>query len=96
MKALDQAEQDPKAMALRHMRADRGERPMLNGIAAVYLYKGDYSDPTPVFGKIRIVFSGGHDPSMDFLHLDGRQEFLRFDRVVAILETDQSGEYDET
>lgn len=40
MKALDQAEQDPQAMALRYMRADRGERPMLNGIAAVYVFYG--------------------------------------------------------
>jgi hypothetical protein len=96
MKALDQAEQNPKAMALRFMRADSGERPLLNGIAAVYLHKSEYSDPVPVFGKIRNVFPGGSEPSMDFLHLDGRQEYLKFHRVVAILETDQSSEYDES
>jgi hypothetical protein len=96
MKALDQAEQDPRAMALRFMRATDGERPLLNGIAAVYLYNGEYGAPKPVFGKIRNVFSGGMEPSMDFLHLDGRQEYLRFHRVVAILETDQSSEYDES
>jgi hypothetical protein len=96
MKALDQAEQNPKAMALRFIRADSGERPLLNGIAAVYLHKSEYSDPVPVFGKIRNVFAGGSDPSMDFLHLDGRQEYLKFNRVVAILETDQSSEYDES
>jgi hypothetical protein len=96
MKALDQAEQNPQAMALRFMRADSGERPLLNGIAAVYLSKGDYSDPVPVFGKIRNVFSGGREPSMDFLHIDGRQEYLKFDRVVSILETDQSSDYDES
>jgi len=96
MRALDQAEQNPQAMALRFMRATSGERPLLNGIAAVYLHKGEYSDPVPVFGKIRNVFSGGMEPSMDFLHLDGRQEYLRFDRVVTILETDQSSHYDES
>jgi hypothetical protein len=96
MKALDQAEQDPQAMALRFMRATSGERPLLNGIAAVCLYKGEYSNPEPAFGKIRNVFSGGMEPSMDFLHLDGRQEYLQFHRVVAILETDQSSIYDES
>jgi hypothetical protein len=96
MKALDQAEQNPQAMALRFMRADSGERPLLNGIAAVYLHKSEYSDPVPVFGKIRNVFAGGSEPSMDFLHLDGRQEYLKFNRVVAILETDQSSEYNES
>lgn len=96
MKALDQAEQDPQAMALRFMRATSGERPLLNGIAAVYLHKSEYSDPVPVFGKIRNVFAGGREPSMDFLHLDGRQEYLKFNRVVAILETDQSSDYDES
>lgn len=95
MKALDRAEQNPQAMALRFMRATSAERPLLNGIAAVYLHNGEYGAPKPVFGKIRNVFSG-RDASMDFLHLDGRQEFLRFNRVVAILETDQSSEYDET
>jgi hypothetical protein len=95
MQALDRAEQDPQAMALRFMQAARAERPLLHGIAAVYLSKGEYSDPVPVFGKIRNVFSG-HDASMDFLHTDGRQEYLRFNRVVAILETDQSSEYNES
>lgn len=94
MRALDRTEQDPEAMALRFMRATEGERPLLLGIAAVYLYRGEYSDPTPVFGKIRNVFSG-RDASMDFLHVDGRQEYLSFDEVVTILETDQSSEYDE-
>jgi len=96
MKALDQDEQNPQAMALRFMRAASGERPLLNGIAAVYLHKSEYSDPVPVFGKIRNVFVGGSDPSMDFLHLDGRQEYLSFNRVAAILETDQSSEYEES
>jgi hypothetical protein len=95
MKALDQDEQDPQAMALRFMRATDGERPLLLGVAAVYLHKGEYSDPVPVFGKIRNVFSG-RDACMDFLHVDGRQEYLKFNRVVAILETDQSSEYDES
>jgi hypothetical protein len=96
MQALDRAEQNPEAMALRFMRANRGERPLLNGIAAVYVSKGKFSDPVPVFGKIRNVFAGGSDPCMDFMHLDGRQEYLEFSRVVAILETDQSSEYDES
>lgn len=95
MRALDRAEQNPQAMALRFMHADSGERPLLSGIAAVYLSKGEYSDPRPVFGKIRNVFAGGSDPSMDFLHIDGRQEYLNFNRVVSILETDQSSEYIE-
>ncbi|GAA4032646.1 hypothetical protein GCM10023063_14940 [Arthrobacter methylotrophus] len=94
MKALDGAEQNPQAMALRFMRATAGERPLLNGIAAVYLHNCEYGAPKPVFGKIRNVFSG-RDASMDFLHIDGRQEYLRFNRVVAILETDQSSEYIE-
>lgn len=96
MQALDRAEQNPEAMALRFMRATRGERPLLNGIAAVYVPTGEYSDPAPVFGKIRNVFAGGSDPCMDFLHIDGRQEYLHFNRVVSILETDQSSEYDES
>ncbi len=95
MRALDQAEQNPEAMALRFMRATKAERPLLKGIAAVYLNKGEYSDPVPVFGKIRNVFSGGQEPSMDFLHLDGRQEYVRLNQIVAILETDQSSIYEE-
>lgn len=95
MKALDRAEQDPQAMALRFMRATSGERPLLNGIAAVYIHNGEYGAPKPVFGKIRNVFSG-HDACMDFLHIDGRQDYIYFNRVVAILETDQSSEYDES
>lgn len=96
MQALDRAEQNPQAMALRFMRATDGERPLLNGIAAVYLSRGEHSDPVPVFGKIRNVFLGGSDPSMDFLHLNGRQEYLSFNRVVSILETDHSTEHDES
>ncbi|HEX9229764.1 MAG TPA: hypothetical protein VF885_24465, partial [Arthrobacter sp.] len=45
--------------------------------------------------KIRNVFLGGSEASMDFLHTDGRQEYLRFNQVVSILETDQSSEYNE-
>lgn len=30
---------------------------------------------------------------MDFLHVDGPQEYLEFNRVAAILETDQSSEF---
>lgn len=95
MRALDRTEQNPEAMALRFMRATSGERPLLLGIAAVYLHKSEYSDPVPVFGKIRDVFSG-RDACMDFMHMDGRQEYLKFDRVVDILETDQSSNYDES
>lgn len=95
MQALDRAELNPQAMALRFMQSTTGERPLLQGIAAVYVSKGEFSDPVPVFGKIRNVFAGGSDPSMDFLHVDGRQEYLSFNRVVTILETDQSSEYDE-
>lgn len=96
MTALDQVERNPQAMARRFMRSTEGERPLLVGVAAVYLRNGDYGTPKPVFGKIRNVFSGGIDPCMDFLYLDGRQDYLGFDRVVAILETDQSSEYDES
>lgn len=86
MSALDRAEQDSLAMALRWS----GDQPQLSGIAAVYLASGD-ADPEPVFGKIRDVFPGDdNDPSMDFLHLDGRQEYLELNQVVTILETDQS------
>lgn len=95
MRALDRTEQNPEAMALRFMRATSGERPLLNGIAAVYLHNGEYGTPKPVFGKIRNVFSG-RDACMDFLHIDGRQDYIYFNRVVAILETDQSSEYDES
>ena len=94
MKALDQAQYDPEAMALRFMTADCAERPLLKGIAAVYLHKG-YADPVPVFGKIRNVFSGADGKFMDFLHLDGRQEYLYLSSVSAILETSQSREYNE-
>ncbi|QYF88502.1 hypothetical protein [Arthrobacter sp. PAMC25284] len=94
MQALDRKDRNPEAMALRFMRAVDGERPLLQGVAAVYLDRGEYSDPAPVFGKIRNVFSG-HDASMDFLYLDGRQDFIHFNRVVAILETDQSSVYEE-
>lgn len=94
MKALDQAQYDPEAMALRFMTADRAERPLLKGIAAVYIHK-EYADPAPVFGKIRNVFSGADGKFMDFLHLDGRQEYLYLSQVSAILETDQSREYNE-
>lgn len=91
MRALDRAEQDSQSMALRWS----GQQPQLVGIAAVYLDSGD-ADPRPVFGKIRDVFPGDdNDPSMDFLHLDGRQEYLELNEVVAILETDQSSEYNE-
>lgn len=96
MRALDQAEQSPHAMALRFMRAVKAERPLLKGVAAVYLNRGDYRDPEPVFGKINNVFSEGWDPSMHFMHTDGREEYLPFDRVVAILETDQSTIYEES
>jgi hypothetical protein len=90
MRALDRVDQDPQATALRWS----GEQPQLNGIAAVYVYNGD-ADPQPVFGKIRDVFTDDDiDACMDFLHLDGRQEYLEFDQVVSILETDQSSEYD--
>ncbi|MET4143783.1 hypothetical protein [Arthrobacter sp. UYCo732] len=95
MRALDRAEQNPQAMALRFMQATSAERPLLKGIAAVYVSKGEFSDPVPVYGKIRNVFAGGSDPSMDFLHLDGRQEYLSFNRVVDILETDHSSQYIE-
>lgn len=93
MQALDRVDQNPQAMALRFMRATDAERPLLLGVAAVYLQK-EHADPEPVFGKIRNVFSG-HDACMDFLHLDGRQEYIYFNRVVSILETDQSSEYEE-
>ncbi|MBG0738830.1 hypothetical protein IV500_05270 [Paeniglutamicibacter antarcticus] len=95
MTALDQAEQDPEEMALRFMRATSGQRPLLNGVAAVYLKTGEHSAPKPVFGKIRNVFSG-RDASMDFLHTDGRQEYVPMNRVASILETDQSSIYDES
>ena len=95
MQDLDRKDRNAEAMALRFMRAVDGERPLLLGTAAVYLDLGEYRDPEPVFGKIRNVFSG-RDACMDFLHLDGRQDYLQFDRVVAILETDQSSEYDES
>jgi hypothetical protein len=94
MKALDQADYDAHSMALRFMTADSAPRPLLKGIAAVYLHK-EYADPVPVFGKIRNVFSGADGKFMDFLHLDGRQEYLYLSRVSAILETDQSREYNE-
>lgn len=83
-------------MALRFMRATVAERPLLKGVAAVYLHHGDHRDPQPVFGKINNVFSGGWGPSMHFMHTDGREEYLRFDRVVAIRETDQSTVYEES
>ncbi|HEX9229763.1 MAG TPA: hypothetical protein VF885_24460 [Arthrobacter sp.] len=94
MQALDRGEEDPVAMAMRFMRATDAERPLLLGIAAVYLKK-DHSDPVPVFGKIRNVFSG-RDACMEFLHIDGRQDYIQFDQVIAILETDQSTVYDES
>ena len=95
MQDLDRKDRNPEAMALRFMRAVDGERPLLNGIAAVYLDRGEHRDPEPVFGKIRDVFSG-RDASMDFLYLDGRQDYIHFNQVAAILETDQSSEYNET
>lgn len=96
MRAMDkELHPEPREMALRFMRADSAKRPLLNGIAAVYLRNGDYGTPRPVFGKIRNVFLGGSEASMDFLHTDGRQEYLRFNQVVSILETDQSSEYNE-
>lgn len=95
MRALDQAEQSPHAMALRFMQATTAERPLLKGVAAVYLNRGEFRDPEPVFGKIHNVFSDGWDPSMHFMHTDGREEYLPFDKIVAILETDQSSVYDE-
>ena len=94
MQDLDRKDRNPEAMALRFMRAVDGERPLLLGTAAVYLDRGEYRDPEPVFGKIRNVFSG-RDACMDFLHTDGRQDYLPFNRVVSILETDQSSVYDE-
>jgi hypothetical protein len=95
MQDLDRKDRNPEAMALRFMQATVGERPLLLGTAAVYLDRGEHRDPEPVFGKIRNVFSG-HDASMDFLYLDGRQDYIHFNRVVAILETDQSSEYNES
>lgn len=95
MRALDQGEQSPHAMALRFMQATDAERPLLKGVAAVYLSRGEYRDPEPVFGKIHNVFSGGSDPSIHFMHTDGREEYLQLDKIVSILETDQSSVYEE-
>jgi hypothetical protein len=95
MQDLDRKDRNPEAMALRFTQDPDAKRPLLQGTAAVYLYQGDDSDPAPVFGKIRDVFTDMSDPSMDFLHLDGRQEYLEFDMVVAVLTTDQTTESDE-
>lgn len=96
MRAMDKEQHsDPMATALRFMRATKAERPLLKGIAAVYLRK-EYAAPTPVFGKVRNVFSAERQPFMDFLHIDGRQEYIYFNRVVTILETDQCSVYDES
>lgn len=95
MRALDRRKDSPHAMALRFMCATTAERPLLKGVAAVYLYRGEYSDPDPVFGKVLNVYSDGSDPSMLFMHTNGRKEYVRFNDVVAILETDQSSVFDE-
>lgn len=96
MQDLDRKDRNPEAMALRFTQDPRAERPLLLGTAAVYISQGEHAQPAPVFGKIRDVFDDISDPSMDFLHLDGRQEYLEFDKIVAILETDQSTVYDES
>jgi hypothetical protein len=96
MRALDRRKDSPHAMALRFMRATTAERPLLQGVAAVYLYRGEHSDPRPAFGKVQNVYSHGSSPSMLFMHSNGRQEYIQFNEVVAILETDQSSVYDET
>lgn len=96
MQDLDRKDRNPEAMAKRFTQDTDAERPLLQGTAAVYLYQDGHSDPVPVFGKIRDVFTDMTDPSMDFLHADGRQEYLHFDQVVAVLATDQTTETDES
>lgn len=96
MRAFDVSTRpDPKEMALRFMRANSAARPLLYGTAAVFLDKGPYADPVPVYGKISNVFDQQRHAEIDFLHRDGRREYLRLDRIKAILETDQSGAYPE-
>ncbi|WP_427019391.1 hypothetical protein ACQCSX_22120 (plasmid) [Pseudarthrobacter sp. P1] len=87
---------DPLEMAMRFMQASDAPRPLLHGMAAVYLDRGEYSAPEPVFGKILNVFSRDPRPFIEFMHRDGRKEYLKLDRIAAILETDQSGIYNES
>lgn len=96
MRAFDASSRpDPKEMALRFMRAKSAARPLLHGTAAVFLDKGPYSDPEPVYGHISNVFDRQSRAEIEFLHRDGRREYLHLDRIKAILETDQSGIYPE-
>lgn len=94
MTELDRAERpSAESMALRFMRAVSAERPLLQGVAAVYLAKG-YGAPEPVFGQVLQVFSGGRQ-QIHLLHTDGRSEYISMSRIAAILETDQSSIYEE-
>ncbi|MCU6480173.1 hypothetical protein [Arthrobacter sp. A2-55] len=96
MRALDAAERPSTLdMARRFMRAADAPRPLLYGIAAVYMRGAGYSAPKPVFGKIHNVFSQGLNPSFEFMSTDGQRSYIEFSRVAAILETSDSGEYDE-
>lgn len=96
MRCLHNDQEDgPIAMALRFMRATEAKRPLLYGPAAVYLRTGPYSPPKPVFGKIHNVYSSGRHPQIDFMHPDGRREYLYINKIAAIRETDQSGIYHE-
>lgn len=86
---------EPVRMALRFMRAVDADRPLLQGPAAVYLDRG-YSAPAPVFGRVLNCYLHGRDRFMDFAHTDGRREYIHFNQVVAIQETDQSSIYEES
>lgn len=96
MRALDRRKDSPHAMALRFMQASTAERPLLQGVAAVYLQRNEHADPEPVFGTVQNVYADGSSPSMVFMHTNGRQEYIEFSEVVAILETDQSIVFDES
>lgn len=96
MKALDQAERpDVITMAMRFMQAVDAPRPLLHGPAAVYLNRGEYQTPEPVFGKVLNVFSQQRDPQILFIHMDGRKEFIYTQQILTIEETDQSAVYEE-